>query len=320
MWNGNSVFSGTRLRAAYAEGIKEPSFEQSFGITGTFPTLPNPNLKPEQNHAVEAGFDQSLFGDRSSLTAVYYHNSFRNQIEYQYNEIDFTSQYVNINRSFAQGAEVELRGQISSSLLLTGAYTYTSTQIPKAPPCDPLNGCDPLIYGEGAPLLRRPKHAGTLLLTLREAADGEPASASWPWAAVPTPTSSSDTSLPSTTLPDMRVSISAAGTASPITSLPTRTSTTRSTITTTKCWDIRRWRLTCGRGCGSVLAENKSGLAGVFSGNALTVIGARLVFAWCCGHVIVVVVLQPDLAQGLDVLPLSGCWRPSMWVTSAIFA
>jgi len=165
VWHGNHVLSGTRLRAAFSEGIKEPSFEQSFGITGTFPTLPNPNLKAEENYAVEAGFDQALFGDRLSLTAVYYHNSFRNQIEYQFNSVDFTSQYVNINRSFAQGAEVELRGQIVKHLLLTAAYTYTSTQITKAPPCDPANGCDPLIYGEGAPLLRRPKQAGTMLLT-----------------------------------------------------------------------------------------------------------------------------------------------------------
>ncbi len=165
LWKGNQVLSGTRLRAAFAEGIKEPSFEQSFGIGGTFPTLPNPNLKPEENYSVEAGFDQSLFGDKLALTAIYFHNSFRNQIEYQFNDIDFTSQYVNINRSFAQGAEVELRGQIINRLLLTAAYTYTSTQITQAPPCDPLNGCDPLIYSVGAPLLRRPKQAGTLLLT-----------------------------------------------------------------------------------------------------------------------------------------------------------
>ncbi len=165
VWNGNHILSGTRLRGAFAEGIKEPSFEQSFGIGGTFPTLPNPNLKPEENYSVEAGFDQSLFGDKLALTAIYFHNSFRNQIEYQFNDIDFTSQYVNINRSFAQGAEVELRGQIINRLLLTAAYTYTSTQITQAPPCDPLNGCDPLIYGVGAPLLRRPKQAGTLLLT-----------------------------------------------------------------------------------------------------------------------------------------------------------
>ena len=71
-------------------------------------------VEPEENYAVEAGFDQSLFGDKLALTAIYFHNSFRNQIEFQFNDIDFTSQYVNINRSFAQGAEVELRGRIQA--------------------------------------------------------------------------------------------------------------------------------------------------------------------------------------------------------------
>ena len=164
-WRGNTIFSGTRLHFGYAEGIKEPSFEQTFGITGSFPTLPNPNLQPEQNRAIEAGLLQSLFSNRLSLSAVYYHNQFRNQIEYVYNSDTNTSQYVNFNRSLAQGAEVVLSGRIANNLSLTGAYTYTSTQIQQAPPCDPDAGCDPRIYGAGAPLLRRPKQAGMLLLT-----------------------------------------------------------------------------------------------------------------------------------------------------------
>jgi outer membrane cobalamin receptor len=164
-WRGNSTFSGTRLHFGYAEGIKEPSFEQSFGITGTFPTLPNPNLKPEQNQAIEAGVQQSLFDNRLSLSAVYFHNQFRDQIEFEYNADTNTSQYVNFNRSMAQGAEVVLSGRVVNHMSLSAAYTYTSTQIQKAPPCDPDAGCDPRIYGVGAPLLRRPKQAGMLLAT-----------------------------------------------------------------------------------------------------------------------------------------------------------
>ena len=58
---GDDVFSGRMLRAGYAEGIKEPSFEQSFGIAGNFPVvLPNPDLKPEQTHGIEAGIEQSM--------------------------------------------------------------------------------------------------------------------------------------------------------------------------------------------------------------------------------------------------------------------
>jgi outer membrane cobalamin receptor len=164
LFRGNESFSGTRLHAGYSEGIKEPSFQQSFGISGTFPVLPNPNLQPEQNRSWEAGFDQGFFNNRLSLSALYYDNQFHNQIEFQTNPVDFTSQYVNFNKSMSHGAEVELRGQIASHFSLTGAYTYTSTQIQEAPPCSqPF--CDPLIYGVGAPLLRRPKQAGTVLFT-----------------------------------------------------------------------------------------------------------------------------------------------------------
>ena len=65
----------------------------------------------------------------------------------------------------AQGAEVVLSGRYSAAPVDHGFYTYTSTQIQQAPPCDPDAGCDPLIYGVGAPLLRRPKQSGNMLLT-----------------------------------------------------------------------------------------------------------------------------------------------------------
>ncbi len=164
LFRGNEAFSGTRLRAGYSEGIKEPSFLQSFGISGTYPVLPNPNLQPEQNRSWEAGLEQGFFGNRLSLSALYYDNQFHNQIAFQTNPVDFTSQYVNLNKSMSHGAEVELRGQIASHFSFTAAYTYTSTKILEAPPCNP-PFCDPLIYGVGAPLLRRPKQAGTVLFT-----------------------------------------------------------------------------------------------------------------------------------------------------------
>jgi outer membrane cobalamin receptor len=163
LFRGNDTFSGTRLRAGYAEGIKAPSFLQSFGISGTFPVLPNPDLQPEQNKSWEAGFDQGFWGNRLMLTALYYSNQFHNQIQFFTNP-DFTSEYKNLNKSMAHGAEVELHGQISTHFSFTGAYTYTSTRIEDAPPCNP-PFCDPLIFGVGAPLLRRPKQAGSVLVT-----------------------------------------------------------------------------------------------------------------------------------------------------------
>jgi len=156
---GGETFSGTRLRFAYGEGIKEPRFEESFGFTGTFPTLPNPDLKPEQNRSLEAGAQQEFDRGRYSLSATYFHNLFRNQIAFSFNPLTFESQYVNLNRAFAHGAELEFHGRPRNGVTVDAAYIYTSTQILEAP-----LAFDPLLAA-GAPLLRRPRHSGSILGT-----------------------------------------------------------------------------------------------------------------------------------------------------------
>ncbi len=160
---GGQRLSGTRLRFSYAQGIKAPRFEESFGISGVFPSDPNPNLKPEENRAFEAGFEQSLFDGKYALSAVYFNNHFRNQIEFTTNPQDFNGQYVNVNRSLAHGVEIEFKGRLVSRVSLDSAYNYTSTQILEAPLCTPQNFCDPLLAA-GEPLIRRPRHSGSLLL------------------------------------------------------------------------------------------------------------------------------------------------------------
>jgi outer membrane cobalamin receptor len=136
---GGSRLSGTRLRFGYSQGIKEPRFEESFGISGVFPSDPNPNLKPEENRAFETGFDQSFFGGKVAFSALYFNNHFRNQIEFTTNPADFNGQYVNVNRSMAHGAEVQLQGRITNRVSFNTAYNYTSTQILEAPLCTPQN-------------------------------------------------------------------------------------------------------------------------------------------------------------------------------------
>src|SRR5205807_6099561 len=54
----------TRLRFSFAKGIQEPSFEESFGSSGVNPTLPNANLKPEENRSLEGGVIQSRSEER----------------------------------------------------------------------------------------------------------------------------------------------------------------------------------------------------------------------------------------------------------------
>jgi outer membrane receptor protein involved in Fe transport len=117
-------------------------------------------LKPERARFFETGVQQSLWGGKYSLNATYFHNLFYNRIDYSLDQNTFLGTFVNVDRSFAQGAEFELQGKIWSKLSLDAAYTYTSTQVLRAPFCTPLNFCDPVLAA-GEPLLRRPKHSAT---------------------------------------------------------------------------------------------------------------------------------------------------------------
>ena len=161
VWKGNHLFSGTRLRFSYATGIKEPRLEEAFGLGG-FGIIPNPRLKAEENRSFEAGLHQSFLGGRYWLGASYYNNLFTNQIAFSFNAATFVSQYVNLNRSLAHGAEIEFRARPTTRLSFNASYTYTSTQILSAP-----LAFDPLL-ARGAPLLRRPRHAGSLLAVYAE--------------------------------------------------------------------------------------------------------------------------------------------------------
>jgi vitamin B12 transporter len=155
---GRTILSGTQLRFSYATGIKEPRLDESFARGQGI--LPSPNLKAEENRALEAGLQQNFFGDKYTLTATYYNNLFRNQIDFAIlDPVTFTGQYQNIDKSIAHGAELELHGRPWSRLSLDAGYNYTSTQILEQP-----FAFDP-FHEPGQPLLRRPRHSGSLLLT-----------------------------------------------------------------------------------------------------------------------------------------------------------
>jgi outer membrane cobalamin receptor len=159
---GSDVFSGTRFRFSYSTGFKEPRLEETFnGLPGDPYDIPNTALKPERVRAFEAGFQQNLFQNKYEVSGTYFNNLFHDQINYvtTNNPPNYPGQYVNVNQAFAQGAEIALRAKLLSRLLLNSAYTYTSSEYLDNPaPYD-------AVYDPGQPLLRRPKHSGTLLLS-----------------------------------------------------------------------------------------------------------------------------------------------------------
>ena len=137
----------------------------SFGNGGGFPVILNNSLRLAVTRSFEAGFEQD-FSRNYSLTATYFNNLFRDQIDFDSLTAPvcpplsaFCGQYVNVNKALAHGAEVEFHGRPLSKLSFDGSYTYTSTQILDQP-----FAFDPRLE-PGQPLIRRPKHAGTLMLT-----------------------------------------------------------------------------------------------------------------------------------------------------------
>ena len=160
-WRGGATFSGTRLRFSYATGFKEPRLEETFnGIPPNPYNIPNPGLKPEHTRSFEAGLQQNFLRGRYVFTATYFNNLFHDQINYvTVNPVTFVGEYFNVNKSIAHGAEAELQARLRARLLLDTAYTYTSTQILENPA--PINS----LYDVGQPLLRRPRHSASMLLS-----------------------------------------------------------------------------------------------------------------------------------------------------------
>jgi vitamin B12 transporter len=167
-FKGGEVSSGTRLRFSYATAYMEPDFTETF--VGLPYYVPNKGLLPVRTRAFEAGLQQNFLAGRWVLNATYFNNLFHDQIEYGTNTVEYMGnppgtlgQFFNVQQSFAQGAELQIDGKIWKKLSLDAAYTYTSTEILENPLCTPTNPCF-YPYAPGDPLLRRPKHSGTMLL------------------------------------------------------------------------------------------------------------------------------------------------------------
>jgi outer membrane cobalamin receptor len=158
---GGDFFSGTRLRFSYATGFMEPALYQI--ADGPPYYVPNPGLLPERTRAFEAGIQQNLLAGRWVFIATYFNNLFHDQIEFADND-EGVGQFYNVQQSLAHGAELQLQGKIRSRLSFNASYTNLSTEYLQAPLCTPANFCDP-VFDPGNPLLRRPKHSATTLLS-----------------------------------------------------------------------------------------------------------------------------------------------------------
>jgi vitamin B12 transporter len=145
----------TTLRASAGMGVKEPSFLESYGQFSW--AKGNPDLGPERSTTFDLGLEQRLFGSRLRVSITAFHHEYRDQIAYTI--VDWSTYegtYVNLARARARGLEAALEARPEPHLRLLGQYTYLDGEILESP-----SGFDP-VYAAGEPLLRRPKHQGSL--------------------------------------------------------------------------------------------------------------------------------------------------------------
>jgi outer membrane cobalamin receptor len=147
----------TKLRASAGTGIRAPdAFEIAF--------TDNPNLRPERSRSTDAGIEQQLGGGAIVLGATAFFNRYDDLIVAVGRSLQDASQYQTDNISNARAKGVELTGdaRLAGGLTIRANYTLVNTAILSVSGAQRLA---PPPFTVGDPLIRRPRHQGSLGLT-----------------------------------------------------------------------------------------------------------------------------------------------------------
>jgi vitamin B12 transporter len=151
----STASSSTTVRASAGAGIKEPSFFQSFGAS--FYALGNPDLAPERSRTYDLGVEQRLGGDRLRAEATVFHHDYLDQIAYHLvDPTTYQGTYVNLGKTRARGRERACDAAPTPRLRLGASYTLLDGEVLVSS-----SDFDP-VYAAGQPLLRRPRHQGSV--------------------------------------------------------------------------------------------------------------------------------------------------------------
>jgi vitamin B12 transporter len=113
-------WTGTRLRATYAEGFRAPTFNELF-----FPGFGNPNLDPERSSEWNTGVDIELLDGRAVLYTTYFDRRVEDDIVTVLVDPDtFEFAPVNLGRVDATGVETGLDVDLGAGFRFGGTYTY----------------------------------------------------------------------------------------------------------------------------------------------------------------------------------------------------
>ena len=151
--------SSLKIFTNIGKGIKNPAFSELFGSAFADG---NPNLRPERARTMDAGIEFTFDDQRWLSRVTYFDNTYKDQVAFKFSPGfggDGLPDFINIAGSGANGVELEaslqrpiagVRARATYALVDTEVVTTVSTSEQFQP---------------GQPLLRRPKHAGTLQVT-----------------------------------------------------------------------------------------------------------------------------------------------------------
>jgi vitamin B12 transporter len=150
-----SPVRGSRFRASVGTAFREPTFLENYS-TGF--VVGNHALRPERTRSWEAGFRQSLVGDRLELGVTHFDQRFRDMIDYTGSSKACGASYCNVALATAKGREFEARYALVSALTLDANLTHLETKV-LTPGFDTSSGG---LYRRGENLIRRPTTSWTL--------------------------------------------------------------------------------------------------------------------------------------------------------------
>jgi len=114
--------TGTKLRSSIGTGFRAPSLYENNYISFD-PTVPLPDLQPEESFSWDIGVDQSFMNGRGTASLTYFQLDTDNLIDYDFIR-DTYIQFEGTTRR--RGVEMALSYDVNDWLSLGGSYTYTT--------------------------------------------------------------------------------------------------------------------------------------------------------------------------------------------------
>ncbi len=148
------ALSSVKVFGNIGRGIKAPTFSERFGASFADP---NPDLKVERARTADLGVEATFADQRLRGAITYFNNDYRDQIAFRSGTVgDGIPEFINIDGSRAEGWELEVALQRPfAGVTAAGTYSLVDTEVVT-------NISTSQQFQPGQPLLRRPKHSGSL--------------------------------------------------------------------------------------------------------------------------------------------------------------